>query len=224
MTAHDAPRCPLCPLFLRQPARRLDRGPVASVPRDALPARAGPSWRPTPIAPFPAPRSSGRASSRFCRCAGRTIRHGVVRGAGPHQPRSGGCGRSLQAPALRRCAIITLAEGEISELHVGLKGTMNALFLKDLAIKTHRGIRGRVEAGKIGGGNAYGYRVVQQLDARGEPIRGDREIDRGAGRDRSPHLSRICRRQGAEAHRRRLEPRSYSRPNRQALVGHHHPR
>jgi Resolvase, N terminal domain len=35
--------------------------------------------------------------------------------------------------------IITLAEGEISELHVGLKGTMNALFLKDLAAKTHRG-------------------------------------------------------------------------------------
>src|SRR2546430_5303106 len=43
--------------------------------------------------------------------------------------------------------IITLAEGEISELHVGLKGTMNALFLKDLAAKTHRGLRGRVEAG-----------------------------------------------------------------------------
>ena len=32
--------------------------------------------------------------------------------------------------------IVTLAEGEISELHVGLKGTMNALFLKDLAAKT----------------------------------------------------------------------------------------
>jgi hypothetical protein len=29
----------------------------------------------------------------------------------------------------------TLAEGEISELHVGLKGTMNALFLRDLALK-----------------------------------------------------------------------------------------
>lgn len=72
--------------------------------------------------------------------------------------------------------IVTLSEGEINELHVGLKGTMNALFLKDLAIKTHRGIRGRVEAGKIGGGNAYGYRVVHQLDARGEPIRGEREI------------------------------------------------
>jgi site-specific DNA recombinase len=73
-------------------------------------------------------------------------------------------------------SIFTLSEGEINELHVGLKGTMNALFLKDLAIKTHRGIRGRVEAGKIGGGNANGYRVVHQLDARGEPIRGERAI------------------------------------------------
>ncbi|MGN8119689.1 recombinase family protein [Labrys sp. 22185] len=73
--------------------------------------------------------------------------------------------------------IITLAEGEISELHVGLKGTMNALFLKDLADKTRRGLRGRVEVGKSGGGLCYGYKVVKQFDARGEPIRGDREID-----------------------------------------------
>src|SRR5277367_2435373 len=40
--------------------------------------------------------------------------------------------------------LVTLAEGEISELHVGLKGTMNALFLKDLADKTRRGLEGRV--------------------------------------------------------------------------------
>ena len=73
--------------------------------------------------------------------------------------------------------IVTLAEGEISELHVGLKGTMNALFLKDLAAKTHRGLRGRVEEGKSGGGLCYGYKVVKQLDDRGDPIRGDREID-----------------------------------------------
>jgi site-specific DNA recombinase len=38
--------------------------------------------------------------------------------------------------------ILTLAEGEISELHVGLKGTMNALFLKDLAAKTAPGSTG----------------------------------------------------------------------------------
>ncbi|PYE85227.1 recombinase family protein [Phyllobacterium leguminum] len=73
-------------------------------------------------------------------------------------------------------SIVTLAEGEISELHVGLKGTMNALFLKDLAMKTHRGLRGRVEKGKAGGGLCYGYRVLKKLDANGEPIRGDREI------------------------------------------------
>ena len=70
--------------------------------------------------------------------------------------------------------IVTLAEGEISELHVGLKGTMNALFLKDLAMKTHRGLRGRVEKGKAGDGLCYGYCVLKQFDGNGEPIRGDR--------------------------------------------------
>src|SRR3546814_5950286 len=37
--------------------------------------------------------------------------------------------------------VVTLSEGEITHLHVGLKGTMNALFLKDLADKTRRGLR-----------------------------------------------------------------------------------
>ena len=73
--------------------------------------------------------------------------------------------------------LVTLAEGEINELHVGLKGTMNALFLKDLAAKTHRGLRGRVEAGRSGGGNAFGYTVVRERDAGGEAVRGQRRID-----------------------------------------------
>ncbi|WP_322740120.1 recombinase family protein [Sphingomonas sp. S1-29] len=73
--------------------------------------------------------------------------------------------------------LVTLAEGEISELHVGLKGTMNALFLKDLAKKTHRGMRGRVEKGKAGGGLCYGYDVVKRFDSDGEPIRGERSIN-----------------------------------------------
>jgi site-specific DNA recombinase len=72
--------------------------------------------------------------------------------------------------------IITLSEGEVSQLHVGLKGTMNALFLKDLADKTRRGLRGRIEQGKSGGGNAYGYTVVKRLDGDGEAVRGDRVI------------------------------------------------
>jgi site-specific DNA recombinase len=75
--------------------------------------------------------------------------------------------------------MVTLAEGEISELHVGLKGTMNALFLKDLADKTRRGLRGRVEAGMSGGGNAYGYSVVRRVNANMEPIRGERKINEG---------------------------------------------
>ena len=73
--------------------------------------------------------------------------------------------------------IVTLSEGDVTHLHVGLKGTMNALFLKDLADKTRRGLRGRVEDGKSGGGLCFGYDVVKQFAANGEPIRGDRTID-----------------------------------------------
>lgn len=73
--------------------------------------------------------------------------------------------------------IITLSEGDVSELHIGLKGTMGALYLKDLADKTRRGLRGRVEAGKAGGGNSYGYDVVKRFAENGEPIRGDRSIN-----------------------------------------------
>jgi site-specific DNA recombinase len=73
--------------------------------------------------------------------------------------------------------IVTLSEGEVTHMHVGLKGTMNALFLKDLADKTRRGQRGRIELGKSGGGNAHGYDVVKQFTSTGEPVRGDRAIN-----------------------------------------------
>jgi DNA invertase Pin-like site-specific DNA recombinase len=73
--------------------------------------------------------------------------------------------------------ILTQAEGEVSELHVGLKGTMNALFLKDLAHKTRRGIRGRIEVGRSGGGLCYGYDVISQNTAEGKPNTGARRIN-----------------------------------------------
>lgn len=73
--------------------------------------------------------------------------------------------------------IVTLSEGDISELHIGLKGTMGALYLKDLADKTRRGLRGRVEDGKSGGGNSYGYRVVRKIGPDGQPEHGGRAID-----------------------------------------------
>ena len=72
--------------------------------------------------------------------------------------------------------LFTLAEGEIGELHVGLKGTMNALFLKDLADKTRRGLEGRVREGRSAGGLCYGYEVAHESGARGEPVRGGRRI------------------------------------------------
>ena len=66
--------------------------------------------------------------------------------------------------------VFTVSEGLISELHIGLKGTMSALFIKDLADKTRRGLEGRVRKGRSGGGKAYGYRVVKGDE------RGGREI------------------------------------------------
>jgi DNA invertase Pin-like site-specific DNA recombinase len=75
--------------------------------------------------------------------------------------------------------LVTLSEGEIGELHVGLKGTMNALFLKDLAHKTRRGLEGRVRQGKSGGGLCFGYDVVRKVDASGEALRGERRINEG---------------------------------------------
>jgi site-specific DNA recombinase len=71
--------------------------------------------------------------------------------------------------------IVTLAEGDITHLHVGLKGTMNALFLKDLADKTRRGLRGRVELGKSGGGLCFGYKVRRAAHDVAAAT-GDREI------------------------------------------------
>ena len=74
--------------------------------------------------------------------------------------------------------IYTLSEGEISNLHIGLKGTMNAMFLKDLADKTRRGLRGRIEKGKSGGGKTYGYDIVKRFDENGEPVLGERKINK----------------------------------------------
>ena len=59
---------------------------------------------------------------------------------------------------------------------IGFKGTMNAVFLKDLAAKTHRGLRGRVEGGESASGLCYGYRVVKSL-AGSTVTTGEREIE-----------------------------------------------
>lgn len=73
--------------------------------------------------------------------------------------------------------LVTVAEGEVNELHVGLKGTMNALFLKDLAAKVRRGQQGRAVAGFVASGLAYGYAVVREIGPDGELVRGKRLIE-----------------------------------------------
>jgi site-specific DNA recombinase len=74
--------------------------------------------------------------------------------------------------------VVTIAEGEVSELHVGLKGTMNSLFLKDMKAKMHRGKLGRIANGRAAGGLGYGYRAIRRFDEDGEPVRGERKIDK----------------------------------------------
>ena len=98
--------------------------------------------------------------------------------------------------------IITLSEGEINELHVGLKGTMNQLFLKDLAAKTRRGLRGRVEGGHSGGGKCYGYDVVRRLGDDGQPVTGERTINA----DEAGLIRRIFTEFEAEVHFKASRP------------------
>jgi site-specific DNA recombinase len=45
------------------------------------------------------------------------------------------------------------------------------------AQKTRRGLQGRVEAGRSGGGISYGYDVVKRIGDDGEPVRGERRIN-----------------------------------------------
>ncbi len=66
-----------------------------------------------------------------------------------------------------RVRIVTLADGEVGKLHVGLKGIISSLYLDDLAQKTRRGQIGRVRLGRIPGGRCYGYDVEREGDEGG---------------------------------------------------------
>ncbi len=70
----------------------------------------------------------------------------------------------------RGIAVHAVNIGRVTPMHVGLLGTMAQLYLSDLKEKTRRGQLGRALAGKIPGGKAYGYRLVN-----GRP--GEREVD-----------------------------------------------
>src|SRR5690606_24244474 len=73
--------------------------------------------------------------------------------------------------------IVTLTEGDITELHIAFNGTMNALYLKDLKAKTKRGLQSCIEQGRSAGSLSYGYRIVYKRNNDGTPKRGLREIN-----------------------------------------------
>ncbi|MDE4306378.1 recombinase family protein, partial [Phaeobacter gallaeciensis] len=75
--------------------------------------------------------------------------------------------------------IVTLSEGAVNEMHIGLKGTMNAMLLKDLGEKTHRGLSGRILKGKSAGGISYGYRPDREVLGDGTLSTGDLRIEAG---------------------------------------------
>ena len=76
----------------------------------------------------------------------------------------------------------TAHEGRITWLHVGFKGTMNAIYLDDMKDKIRRGQRARAEEGRQpsgrASGRAYGYRVIRGVvDGKNRNVNGLREID-----------------------------------------------
>jgi DNA invertase Pin-like site-specific DNA recombinase len=97
--------------------------------------------------------------------------------------------------------LFTLAEGEINELHVGLKGTMNALFLKDLAQKVRRGLEGRVREGRSGGRFVFRLRCRPRARRarRTDTWRSQDQLRRGRGR--RAHLQPIRPRREPACHR-----------------------
>jgi site-specific DNA recombinase len=116
--------------------------------------------------------------------------------------------------------IVTLAEGDITHLHIGFKGTMNALFLKDLAEKTHRGLRGRIEDGKSAGGLCYRYRVVKTLSG-GNVTTGERENRTGASPRRRTHLPELHRSSVTETDCQESESRGCCRSVRRRVESEH---
>ncbi|WP_084294525.1 recombinase family protein [Leisingera aquimarina] len=73
--------------------------------------------------------------------------------------------------------IHTASENELDDMKVGVGGLVSAMFLKDLAQKTRRGLEGRIAKGKSAGGICYGYRVKREILPDGTVSTGDREIE-----------------------------------------------
>ena len=77
--------------------------------------------------------------------------------------------------SFRNIKMFAINVGEITPMHIGLLGTMAQLTLSDLKDKTKRGQLGRVRQGRIAGGKAYGYDIVESAS---DEDRGKRNINK----------------------------------------------
>lgn len=77
----------------------------------------------------------------------------------------------------RNVRLVTVNQGEIGLMQVGASGLMSALFIEELKKKVRRGLEGVIREGRYTGRPAFGYRMVRELDAKGDRRRGLREID-----------------------------------------------
>lgn len=73
-----------------------------------------------------------------------------------------------------RVQIHTTSQGAITQMHIGIMGTMAQMMLSETGEKVRRGQLGRARAGRIPGGLAYGYEVVPP--APGAKEAGERRI------------------------------------------------
>ena len=97
-----------------------------------------------------------------------------------------------------RVLLHTTSMGLISDLHIGIMGTMAQMTLTDLGNKVRRGQLGRARQGKIPGGLAFGYTVVPPAPWRQggrRPVYQWRQKRRSYRAD----FSRVCRRMVAPA-------------------------
>jgi DNA invertase Pin-like site-specific DNA recombinase len=57
--------------------------------------------------------------------------------------------------------IATTVDGVLGPMHIGIKGTMNAMEREKIVMRTRGGLLDRIEKGRSAGGCPYGYRVVR---------------------------------------------------------------
>jgi len=74
-------------------------------------------------------------------------------------------------------SLVTLHDGDVNSMHIGVKGYLSQLYIEDLAKKTRRGQIARVKSGFVAGGVCYGYSQRREYDETGNLIKGLREIN-----------------------------------------------